>query len=271
MPIRPGSSAALWPVGNLVSIADLTNIDDGTIAAYTEAAIGAAAFTGAGLDDATITGNYNGTEDASVRVEVETTGATDTFKVSFDGGSTWTLTAVDMTGAAQHVGNGVLVTWTATTGHTATDRYDFTVTTTSVTVENLAVTGNVYATASILTTALVLRDLQPAVWGQTSAASGVSETTPNRVYIDSPADLGFLTTAYVFIQSVLDGDIYETQRVASVSSTYLDLDTNLVNDYPEGSVLAVIESGQAVTWARAHTTAITAEELKRFRVNLRRL
>ena len=234
VPIRPGSSAAVWPVGNLVAIADLTNIDEGTIAAYTEAAIGAVTFTGAGLDDATISGNYNGTEDASVRVEVETTGATDTFKVSFDGGSTWTLTAVDMTGAAQHVGNGVLVTWAATTGHTATNRYDFDVVTTSVTVENLTITSNVYAASSILTTALVLRDLQPGVWGQTSGDSGVSEANPNRVLIDDPTTLGFTTATDVFIQSVLDGSLYETGHVSTVGATYVDLDSNLVERLPRG-------------------------------------
>ena len=88
-------------------------------------AVGAAAFTGSGLDDATSGGTYaTGYQPTTFRVEIDGTGSPDTFKWSEDGGVTWTATGVAITGAAQTLSRGVTVTFGATTGHTAGDYWD---------------------------------------------------------------------------------------------------------------------------------------------------
>jgi len=85
--------------------------------------IGAASFTGTGLDDATFGGAYYG-GGQTYRVEIDATGTPDTFKWSDDGGSTWEATGVAITGSAQDLNNGVTVTFGATTGHTLADYWD---------------------------------------------------------------------------------------------------------------------------------------------------
>ena len=96
----------------------------------TAATIGAATFTGSGLNDMTSGGHYTGLESdpISYRVQIDGTGTPDTFKWSNDGGATWVVTGVNIMEAAQHLEDGVRVTFGATTGHTVGDRWDFTVT-----------------------------------------------------------------------------------------------------------------------------------------------
>ncbi len=96
----------------------------------TAATIGAATFTGSGLDDMTSGGHYTGLESdpISYRVQIDGTGTPDTFKWSNDGGATWVVTGVNIMEAAQHLEDDVKVTFGATTGHTVGDRWDFTVT-----------------------------------------------------------------------------------------------------------------------------------------------
>lgn len=96
----------------------------------TAATIGAATFTGSGLNDMTSGGHYTGLESdpISYRVQIDGTGTPDTFKWSNDGGASWVATGVNIMGTAQHLEDGVVVTFGATTGHTVGDRWDFTVT-----------------------------------------------------------------------------------------------------------------------------------------------
>lgn len=87
---------------------------------------GLVTFTGAGLDDMTC----SGTPDPStplylMRVEIDSVGATDTFKYSLDGGGTWTATLIPITGAAQVLQEGIEVIFAAVTGHTLTDLWDW--------------------------------------------------------------------------------------------------------------------------------------------------
>lgn len=90
--------------------------------------VGAASFTGSGLNDATSGGTFTGSPSGSYRVQIDSTGATDTFKWSKDGGATWVAETVAITGAAQTLEKGVTVTFAATTGHTSADRWDIAVT-----------------------------------------------------------------------------------------------------------------------------------------------
>ena len=73
-----------------------------------------------GLSGAGGGGNDDGTFDVASIV--------DTFKWSDDGGSTWDVEKVEMTGAAQTLNNGVTVTFGVTVGHTVTDYWEFSAT-----------------------------------------------------------------------------------------------------------------------------------------------
>lgn len=83
-------------------------------------------FTGAGLDDGSFSGVFDGDHRTSFRyrAEIDGTGTPDTFRWSRDGGATWAVSTVSITGAAQLLENGLYVTFAATTGHTIGDRWD---------------------------------------------------------------------------------------------------------------------------------------------------
>lgn len=89
---------------------------------------GAAAFTGAGLNDATYGGGYKGQTDRVVKVKVTTTGTPDLIQYSVDDGVTYNGTDIEMTGSAQDLLYGVQITFGATTGHTLNDLWESTCT-----------------------------------------------------------------------------------------------------------------------------------------------
>uniref|UniRef100_A0A6H1ZG10 Putative structural protein n=1 Tax=viral metagenome TaxID=1070528 RepID=A0A6H1ZG10_9ZZZZ len=84
-----------------------------------------AVFTGAGLDDMTSGGTFNGTYPLNYKVQIDGTGSPNTFKWSDDGGVSWDATGVAITGGAQTLNNGVTVTFGATTGHTLNNYWTF--------------------------------------------------------------------------------------------------------------------------------------------------
>lgn len=92
---------------------------------YGEDCVAAAVFTGSGLDDLTAGDTFNGVGTVSYRVQIDSEGTPDTFKWSNDGGSTWEVENVEITGSVQELDNGVFITFLATTGHTDGDRWDF--------------------------------------------------------------------------------------------------------------------------------------------------
>jgi len=78
-----------------------------------------------GLDDATSSGTYTGSTVGFFEVIIDGTGTPDTFKWRKNEGS-WTET-VAITGSAQQLGSdGVYITFAATTGHTADDKWTIT-------------------------------------------------------------------------------------------------------------------------------------------------
>lgn len=86
-------------------------------------------FTGAGLNDLTVTG-YNantssGEVGRSYKVQIDSTGTPDTYKWSRDGGNNWKETSVAVTGSSQTLEGDIAVTFTATTGHTNTESWSF--------------------------------------------------------------------------------------------------------------------------------------------------
>ena len=85
-------------------------------------------FTGSGLDDMETSGTFSPPATTSIikhRIEIDGTGTPNTFKVSYDGGTTWDAETVSITGAAQLLNNGVYVAFDNTTGHTEGDYWDF--------------------------------------------------------------------------------------------------------------------------------------------------
>lgn len=93
--------------------------------------LGTVSFSGSGLDDMTKSNPeafYDGHEDITVRVAIDGTGATDTFKWSFDNGVTWRAETVPIPGAATPylLDDGIYIEFAAVTGHTITDYWSFT-------------------------------------------------------------------------------------------------------------------------------------------------
>lgn len=119
----------------------LTVLNTKQSVAFAGTHVGAVTFTGAGLDDAASGGTFSGANALNYRVAIDGEGTPDTFKWSDDGGSTWDATTVAITGAAQTLNNGVTVTFAATTGHTATDRWDFATTVLSAMTATVGTAG----------------------------------------------------------------------------------------------------------------------------------
>lgn len=93
--------------------------------------IGTPAFYGSGLDDLTAGTVYTYTEAAQYIIQICSTGTPDSFQWYHTGG---TLSdPVQITGSAQTLERGFEITFTATTGHTATDYWVINITTPEVT------------------------------------------------------------------------------------------------------------------------------------------
>jgi len=274
IPVRP-IQASQWPTGTPAFIADDTNIDEGTVGDVAESEIGAVTFTGAGLNDMTTAGEYHGAATGiDLRVEIDGTGTPDTFKWSKNGGSDWEATTVAMTGSPQHLFDNVWIDFAATTGHTATDRWDCTVEPWTIELEGLTAGSNVYAANAKVGTSLPFRDTTAAVWGQTTADAGPSESLPNRVYFEDPdgngpSTMGFVMGDILYIQDVTNADNNEEGTVQTVASTYVDLVAYLENDYPEGAWVAKKGTGERPFWLRVVALETTDEELKEIRLNAR--
>ena len=102
-----------------ISEAELVQLtDDG---AHIEDAV----FTGSGIDDLTSGGTFTGTENRSFVIEIDAAAVPDTFKWSKDGGTTWDVSTVAITGLAQELVEGITVIFLTTTGHTLTDQWSF--------------------------------------------------------------------------------------------------------------------------------------------------
>lgn len=82
--------------------------------------------TGTGLNDATSGGTFTDILDHVYRVKIATASGTDQIQISVDGGAYGSAT--NITGSAQSVGNGITITFAATTGHTLGDIWTITVT-----------------------------------------------------------------------------------------------------------------------------------------------
>lgn len=98
----------------------------------TSSQIGDVSFTGTGLDDLTTGGAYTGTNDKTYRIEIQTAGTPDKFRWSDSDGATWNVENIDIITDAITLNDGVQITFENTTGHTARDYWQFSVSTDDV-------------------------------------------------------------------------------------------------------------------------------------------
>jgi hypothetical protein len=261
---------ANFPATTKAFIMNETTINEGAINSVQEADIGTLAFSGSGLDDATFSGNYNGVWTDDLRVEIDATGTPDTFKVSYDGGSSFPTTGVAITGSAQLLKDGLYVTFGATTGHTLNDYWEAPIEAWAIELSGLTANSNVYGSGARIGTTLPIRDVTASVFSKVDQESGVSQGSPARVWIEKTT--GMSAAQDVFIQNPSNPDTAETREIDSVQAgEYIDLTVALTQDYPVGSLVAVVDSGQASFWSRPDAEVTTAEESKRLRFNARML
>jgi hypothetical protein len=122
--------------------------------------VGTPVFTGEGLDDLAASGVYTGGDARDYVVHIDGTGDADTFKYSRDDGATWEEEEIEITGEPQAIGNeGIIITFTAVTGHTENEYWTIPVT--------MAFTGTAYLEGAIATERQV-RD-GTAVWSAISS------------------------------------------------------------------------------------------------------
>jgi len=87
--------------------------------------VGTATQTGSGLDDLTPGGTYTGSEDMTIRVQIDSSVASpDTMKWSDDGGETWISTSIPLA-TTIYLPFGIELTWGAVNGHTLNDYWEF--------------------------------------------------------------------------------------------------------------------------------------------------
>ena len=84
-----------------------------------------AVFIGSGLDDLTSGGIFTGSANRSFLIEIDAEGTPDTFRWSKDGGVSWDVSTVAITGTAQELTEGITITFLATTGHVLAEQWAF--------------------------------------------------------------------------------------------------------------------------------------------------
>lgn len=259
-----------WNVGEPCYVHDQTNINEGQLASVQVRALGADSFTGSGLDDLVApTGNYNGPENRTYRVQIDANGTPDTFSWSRDGTTTWVATGVNVQGTSFELDAGVWIYWSATTGHTIGDYWTFDADTWGLTISGLTNNSDAYSVGAYVAQTLPVRDLAAAKWSTVNADSGASESPASRIYLADTSP--FTQNDVIFVQQTATGGDYESATIAAggVTSTYIDLTTSLLNDYTDGDFCTVKGSGEAAFWMRPVATTTTVEELKRLRFNAR--
>lgn len=205
--------------------------------------ISAVQFHGAGLNDATSGGAYTDTTLRKYRIQIDSTGATDTFKWSDTGGTTWNALGVLITGSAQALGtSGVEVTFGATSTHTLNDYWDI------ATVHG----GTNYAVGALVDTDGVTVHLALALPSPT--------TTVFAQYLEIAGTHTQTDTIVDYWNQYID----TTSLTADVEGVWLATDTThaLTNYYLDGSYVNI--SGHGRITLGTTTTSPTTAMLKNY-------
>jgi hypothetical protein len=122
-----GTTSGMLSDGSGVLIMSSGTTTSGGLQSFSNT-IGSTTFTGSGLDDGVATGRYTGTGSATFEVEITGTGTPDVFKWKKDSGSYTTGVNATSIGTPITLSDGVYFNFRASTGHTAGDKWTFTVT-----------------------------------------------------------------------------------------------------------------------------------------------
>ena len=142
------------------------------------------------------------------------------------------------------------------------------VTATSVTIEGLAITSNIYAAGAIVATTLPIRSLAASPWAQLSDESGASQAQANRLYIEDADQLDFVADETIYVQSLETPGLSEEGVIQQITSSYLQLYANLENTYEAGAWIVQAGSGERKVWLRVAADETSDYERKPFRMNL---
>lgn len=122
---------------------DLAGRSDVIVYNY-ESIISAVTFTGTGPNDLATGGLYTSGTTSTFTVQIDSVGASDTFKWTGNGGTTWT-SGILITGSSQSLVSGLTVSFGSTGGHPLDDSWTFTATARK-NVEQLTADGNTCTT-----------------------------------------------------------------------------------------------------------------------------
>jgi len=138
-----------WTGSVLDVNADIVCTDDFLFAGLVSSHISYAdASAGNAQDDMTTNSgdNYTGSVSRDYRVQIDDAAANpEEFKWSHDGGGTWEVEGVAITGGAQTLEDGIQVTFGATTGHNLNDYWNFTAGDTTTNIHNIAGVYTIFA------------------------------------------------------------------------------------------------------------------------------
>lgn len=101
-----------------------------------------------GLNDMTAGGAFSGTANRYFRVQIDSSNTPDTFRWWLSSSATntvWNAQGVPISAGTFTLGDGMIVTFATTTGHTVGDRWDFI---TKRAVERLALDGNICSSST---------------------------------------------------------------------------------------------------------------------------
>ena len=100
------------------------------------------------LNDMTAGGAYSGTASRFFRVQIDSSGAPDTFSWWLSSSATntvWNVQSVPISAGTYTIGEGMTISFSTTTGHTVGDRWDFI---TKRAVEQLALDGSICSSST---------------------------------------------------------------------------------------------------------------------------
>ena len=190
-----------------------------------------------------------------------------TLDAGFTVNSTGTITITTLTiapadypaGRKIAVANGTTIDYgTVQAGATAT----------SIPIQFDSQTNNVYAAAAKVTCALVARSLGPKLWALSTGAAGAGQSNAAVIPLTGAQTKGFTTSSTIVIQDVATG-VQEEATIASVSDTQITCAALLTNAYSTGAFVVQAGAGEVAFWNRIDSLPSTAEELKRYRLNVR--
>ena len=225
--------------------------------------------SGSGLSDINTGGQYEGNQHQSTYiVQVHATGTPDTYKWSVNGGALSSAVEMDA-GVFQELEDGVLIKFTASTGHTATNAWTFTVTAGNNRTlvynparetwvpRNFGVASFGKATISLIEDALTWNTLTQNHL-KTDAApvftgSGNNDLTlPASTFDDSNADIHYRIRVSATPVSGNDRFDWSSNSTTSESAPYPAEDDSLRGSYATdvsmGAAPMTLENGVRIAW-----------------------